>query len=545
MRNSSVSEETAFKKAVFDLIKELEAESRANPDSTDSSDLHTIRKVVSMLYETFFSDSSSGKTVKDRLFSSSDSSSDKAVKDRLFSSSDSSSGKAVKDKLLSRSDSSSNRIDKEKHYSRNLNMPVENLPGTPEEAEKWGWDDSVAADCHQFTSPDKSNIKFVSPDERSEAIFTSEGILVTAPEDYGTYNFAAPNEDPVGHFNLDVLPWLIWGNEEADSTTMSMRLRAFVVDGGKHVVESHIKSEEPKQASSYSEQIMAQPEQSGAGQRQQLAQPEQSGAGQRQQLAQPELAGGESGKQLTRQERIACEKLYYAIGRGQEDEVMRLLSHGAQINALRSENPVLKMVDFENIYPIEKACKTSFEMASLLLDEGARADVVDPHEMSTPLIFALSENYEKRFELAFRLIGCGVDIEQVDSNRRTALNRAAVIFPADGEGARATELELMKYLLEHCDIESVIKRSGTNPLVEAARFDNIPVMEYILDNNLIDINRTSAGFTPLMKAVLANCETAVRLLIERGADTTILSPGAKTAADYAVMRGNEPIKALL
>lgn len=224
---------------------------------------------------------------------------------------------------------------------------------------------------------------------------------------------------------------------------------------------------------------------------------------------------------------------------------MRLLSHGAQINALRSENPVLKMVDFENIYPIEKACKTSFEMASLLLDEGARADVVDPHEMSTPLIFALSENYEKRFELAFRLIGCGVDIEQVDSNRRTALNRAAVIFPADGEGARATELELMKYLLEHCDIESVIKRSGTNPLVEAARFDNIPVMEYILDNNLIDINRTSAGFTPLMKAVLANCETAVRLLIERGADTTILSPGAKTAADYAVMRGNEPIKALL
>ena len=90
----------------------------------------------------------------------------------------------------------------------------------------------------------------------------------------------------------------------------------------------------------------------------------------------------------------------YILGKvALEKEVRKLLAQGAQIDALRSENPVLKMVDFENIYPIEKACKTSFEMASLLLDEGARADVIDPYIQATPLIFALSEFDDGAFGL--------------------------------------------------------------------------------------------------------------------------------------------------
>ncbi len=125
---------------------------------------------------------------------------------------------------------------KEEHFHRNQYMPLSELPMTPEEAEKLGWDDGVAADCHQFTSPEKENKKFVSPDGKSEVIFNSEGDVVTAPEDEGTYNFADPNTDPIGHFNKDVLPWIIWGNEETDSTDMSARLKAFVIDGGLHAI---------------------------------------------------------------------------------------------------------------------------------------------------------------------------------------------------------------------------------------------------------------------------------------------------------------------
>ncbi len=121
---------------------------------------------------------------------------------------------------------------KEEHYSRNQNMNPDRLPPDPETAAKWGWNDQVASDCHQFTSDDKSNVKFVSPDGRYEVIYDSEGNIVTASEDYGTYNYANPNDDYAGHFVKDVLPWIIWGNSPDDSTNPLQRGWALIVDGG-------------------------------------------------------------------------------------------------------------------------------------------------------------------------------------------------------------------------------------------------------------------------------------------------------------------------
>ncbi len=240
-------------------------------------------------------------------------------------------------------------------------------------------------------------------------------------------------------------------------------------------------------------------------------------------------------------ELLYSEKLYRAIGRNKPEEVRLLLVEGGDVNSLRSNNPIMRLVDFENIYPLEKACKTSFEMAQILLEAGADAGVVDPYISSTPLIYALSENYGERFELAFTLIEKGALIDQVDDNGRTAVNKAAIVYPTDTQQQRDKEVELMAYLLEACDLEQIMARSDTNPLVEASRFDNIPVMELILDENMVDINKTASGYTALMKAVLANCEDACRLLLSRGADKGILSPKGKTAAEYAVKRGNPSI----
>ena len=132
---------------------------------------------------------------------------------------------------------------KETHYNRNHLMPAGSLPQSPEMALARGWDQGVGAACHQFTSPDRSNIKFVSPDGHSEVIFDHSGKLVTAPEDYGTYNFSDSRQDPVGHFYQDVLPGLLWGNDEADSTDMRMQLKALVVYGGIEASHSRIKKE--------------------------------------------------------------------------------------------------------------------------------------------------------------------------------------------------------------------------------------------------------------------------------------------------------------
>ncbi|MBE5942189.1 MAG: methyl-accepting chemotaxis protein [Lachnospiraceae bacterium] len=122
-------------------------------------------------------------------------------------------------------------LTREQHYDRNSNMPIEDLPQSPSEAADLGWDDSVASNCHQFTAGDQPNEKWVSPDGKYEVIFDSSGRIVTAPEDYGTYNYCSPNDDPVGHAKKDVIPWIVFGNSEDDETWPLERLYMLVFGG--------------------------------------------------------------------------------------------------------------------------------------------------------------------------------------------------------------------------------------------------------------------------------------------------------------------------
>ena len=73
----------------------------------------------------------------------------------------------------------------------------------------------------------KSNKKYVSPDGRYEAIYDEKNHLVTDPRDVGTYNYASP-DNWLGHFILDVYPWILWGNSPDDSTKPLQRLFSFL-----------------------------------------------------------------------------------------------------------------------------------------------------------------------------------------------------------------------------------------------------------------------------------------------------------------------------
>lgn len=105
---------------------------------------------------------------------------------------------------------------KEEHYNRNANNPE--FPNQYDADYFDGWDDEVSANCHQFTSPERNNKKYVSPDGRFEAIYDANGYLVDDPRDEGTYNFISPNEDGLGHFIVDVVPWIRHGNSLHDTT---------------------------------------------------------------------------------------------------------------------------------------------------------------------------------------------------------------------------------------------------------------------------------------------------------------------------------------
>ena len=87
------------------------------------------------------------------------------------------------------------------HFDKRKEKNVD-LPSTPQEAKDAGWlgpdttPKGPAADCHQYTSPDKSNVKYVSPDGHREVIYNSNGIVFDS-RDIGTYNFS-----PAGTFLL-------------------------------------------------------------------------------------------------------------------------------------------------------------------------------------------------------------------------------------------------------------------------------------------------------------------------------------------------------
>ena len=100
---------------------------------------------------------------------------------------------------------------KDWHYKRNgYNRDVDY------ETTKETWDSSVDPRYHQQGCRNEGNIKFVSPDGRSETIFNSNHIPLNDPLNRGTYNYADPLTDPIGHFFKDMIPYYLLGNSPDD-----------------------------------------------------------------------------------------------------------------------------------------------------------------------------------------------------------------------------------------------------------------------------------------------------------------------------------------
>ena len=69
-----------------------------------------------------------------------------------------------------------------------------------------------------------NNDKYVSVDGHIEGVYDENGNRVTDSVNQGTYNFANPNKDPIGHFTKDVIPYYIWGNSPDDPTSFWERV---------------------------------------------------------------------------------------------------------------------------------------------------------------------------------------------------------------------------------------------------------------------------------------------------------------------------------
>ena len=81
---------------------------------------------------------------------------------------------------------------------------------------------------HQIGAGNENNEKWTN-DKGEEYVFnpsTNPPKLVTNAANIGTFNYR-PESDIFGHYLLDVLPYLLWGNSEFDPTKFEERVRLY------------------------------------------------------------------------------------------------------------------------------------------------------------------------------------------------------------------------------------------------------------------------------------------------------------------------------
>jgi hypothetical protein len=84
------------------------------------------------------------------------------------------------------------------------------------------------------------NEVYVSKDGHHEAVYDASDKLVADGVNDGSYNYAHPYLDSLGHFSVDILPWIELGASQQDPTTKQARLEAYLKDlrQGLHRVAS-------------------------------------------------------------------------------------------------------------------------------------------------------------------------------------------------------------------------------------------------------------------------------------------------------------------
>ncbi len=98
------------------------------------------------------------------------------------------------------------------------------------------------------------------------------------------------------------------------------------------------------------------------------------------------------------------------------------------------------------------------------------------------------------------------------------------------------QLELAKVLIER---GADVNREGWTPLHYAATKGHREMMRLLLENDAYIDSESANGTTPLMMAAFSTSPLAVKLLLEEGADPTLVNHGNASALDIALSKDHQ------
>ncbi len=98
------------------------------------------------------------------------------------------------------------------------------------------------------------------------------------------------------------------------------------------------------------------------------------------------------------------------------------------------------------------------------------------------------------------------------------------------------QLDLAKVLISR---GADVNREGWTPLHYAASKGHREMMRLLMENDAYIDSESSNGTTPLMMAAFSNSPLAVKLLLEEGADPTLVNHANASALDIALSKENQ------
>jgi len=276
--------------------------------------------------------------------------------------------------------------------------------------------------------------------------------------------------------------------------------------------------------------------------------------------------------------------LMYAAAYGSSDAMKLLLEAGADVNAKNAFDATALMW-----------CSNDLAKVRLLIEKGANVNARS-RAGRTPLTIAAA--HDGNFEVVKLLVEKGADVSpRFESASASAQGAAAATFPPSTkfastpltEAADANDTATVRFLVEKGADVNARNAIGDTPLILAASHGNVEVIRLLLakgaDVNAVDAPESTQvkngpvalgsftpllyaavyagydavkllldagakvnaqdvrGMTPLMLAIASDRPDphVVRLLLERGADTSIKSKDGETAADWARKYNYPPV----
>nr|CAD7429095.1 unnamed protein product [Timema monikensis] len=191
---------------------------------------------------------------------------------------------------------------------------------------------------------------------------------------------------------------------------------------------------------------------------------------------------------------------------------------------------------FEGETPLFLACKagSSLCLVKSLIENGADVNLANNEEV-TPLHVC------KDYELAFCLIQAGANVNAQDFNNSTKLH---LLLETEGNNSSNSLIDL---LLSSGANPSLEDECGRTCLFVAAQFGNIHALKKIIEFcPNIDVNqRANDGATALMLAAQGGHLMTIRILLEIGADPSLVDHDGLNTMYMAILKNNIVVLMLL